>query len=258
MKKTFTLIELLVVIAIIAILASMLLPALNRARETAKKSRCLSNLKQLGTATHMYNADNNDYMPIVQVTIPNVVNIGAASWKAQILPYTSKTAPAVSQGQVSRRLFCTGVFACPSWLPSMMLFSDQVAADLNPDNGYAAQYGGGYGYNYGNGYGILPRLGYRGGSGKWFVCKAGQIQIPSKTLVVGESADTVSNGTQACLVYDTDRSWIDGRHDGRTAMPIVWADGHAATMKNDELYAGAPRIATPSAANRTYYFAVKK
>ena len=62
-RAGFTLVELLVVIAIIAILAAMLLPALKRARESAKSSVCLSNLKQFGLAFHMYANDYQGRLP---------------------------------------------------------------------------------------------------------------------------------------------------------------------------------------------------
>jgi prepilin-type N-terminal cleavage/methylation domain-containing protein len=74
-RRAFTLIELLVVIGIIAILVGILLPTLSRARESAKKTACLSNLRQLGDSFRLYAAGNKDAMPIGAVGNNNLATL---------------------------------------------------------------------------------------------------------------------------------------------------------------------------------------
>lgn len=102
-KKKFTLIELLVVIAIIAILASMLLPALNQARETAKGIACVNNQKQIGTAYAMYFNEWDGYFPYLKFWE------AGAEWRKRLNTYLNAPNYPGSAFPATG-----GVFRCPS------------------------------------------------------------------------------------------------------------------------------------------------
>jgi prepilin-type processing-associated H-X9-DG protein len=98
------LIELLVVIAIIGILAAMLLPALNRARDKGRTALCLSNLRQIGVAITMYADDHNEYYPAGYIA-------GYGDWPLIIGPYVAKSAQTYTSAGGIRS---SQVFVCPS------------------------------------------------------------------------------------------------------------------------------------------------
>jgi len=241
MKKTsprFTLIELLVVIAIIAILAGMLLPALNKARAAGKKSKCLANLKQLGLGVLGYQNDF-EYFPVSGPALIYGTDFGNANWKLQIYPYLSSSTaglPAGSASYIERKYrLCTGVFECPEWLNEKMAPAAQL--NMNRNDKFNSSYqGGGYAYPY---YKSGAQLG-RVDGGIWQVRKS--VTKPSETIAIGECADlAMTSAVQPSLLYVTSGpAFIRGRHDDYKTMPVVWVDGHASAMGNSEIWAGRP------------------
>ena len=114
-RNAFTLIELLVVIAIIAILAAILFPVFAQAREKARQTACLSNLKQIGTAVMMYAQDYDETLPFTSYANTFAFNESYANFTSGA-PGTAAAVGGTSNffGSLQSYLKNTGVFICPS------------------------------------------------------------------------------------------------------------------------------------------------
>jgi prepilin-type N-terminal cleavage/methylation domain-containing protein len=132
-QRGFTLIELLVVIAIIAVLIALLLPAVQQAREAARRTQCKNNLKQLGLALHNYH-DTFNTMPPGAIQVFGGNNQNEATWVSMILPGLDQ-APLYNRANFSSCFGCVAAPGNPSYeivspnIPGMVCPSD-VDVDL--------------------------------------------------------------------------------------------------------------------------------
>jgi len=206
-RTGFTLIELLVVIAIITILAAILFPVFAKAREKARQTSCLSNLKQLGTAALMY-AQDYDEMFVPYFTSVNQYWCGfraVPKWDTS----RSLLAPYTKNGQIQK---------CPSFTAKSV--------------GYEC----GYGYNWVYIGGLLDPVTWSYGP----PASLGELVTPSMTAVFGDSEVDWSVGTgpqESIAITAPSQQWgyddIGYRHNG--VANVVFADGHAKAMAKGAL-----------------------
>jgi len=155
-RRAFTLIELLVVIAIIAVLIALLLPAVQQAREAARRSQCKNNLKQIGLALHNYH-DSFLVFPPGYIDSSNTTGVqdGGWSWQAMILPQLEQGnlfsqinfslhphGPTSSAGNLAAVATAQQIFSCPSDLkPATTVLHGDAATGTVATSSYCGSVG---------------------------------------------------------------------------------------------------------------------
>ncbi len=142
-RSAFTLIELLVVIAIIAILAAILFPVFAQAREKARQTACLADVKQIGTGLMMYSQDYDETLPGNQFTAPNGVSGDAGVASATAIGFMDPDPTKVGRNwgrDTQPYIKNTQVYNCPNSVPRSSISAGSAYAETTDPKGANASY----------------------------------------------------------------------------------------------------------------------
>jgi len=204
----FTLIELLVVVAIVAVLAAMLLPALNQARDTAKTAHCMNNLKHIAVAAIMYANDNNDVLPD---TCPEFAQ-PFDNWMQAVSEYM-KLPPAPF----------TDIRSGPEY--RYPLLCPATSGRTSAWDPYCGSAWAGYATDYAMNHHVAGGSRLLTGGLYWAIGrKLSKIPMPHMTALLADSE--TYNGWLGFAYYT-----ISPRHKSRTRANVVCVDGHVESLK---------------------------
>ena len=227
-RKTFTLIELLVVIAIIAILAAMLLPALQQARDRAHTIACANNANTLGKYSGFYNDDNKDWVNFSYLEGGKLDGYGdpihGGAWYRMLAPYAGwkfKTSSTYSYYQFATRLM-NSPLSCPGRPFPSHLAADKITGNAKID--FAPHLGT-----------VGMRIRYRDGK-KERRMKTTNIPKPSNSIFIVDAAKTeypyYLNHSYNSM--SSTNAWRVA-HQSESSWNVLYFDGHVGNVKRNWL-----------------------